>query len=93
MSLYLFAGFGLGTILIGAHVGVCWRDRVEPLLTVAMQLMVNGLGFVAGIRVIYLCITAHSLGPFEGDDRIYLAMGGIALIWVSASSAYELLWE
>jgi hypothetical protein len=90
---YLLAGFGLGVLLVLTHVGLSLRDRVEPAMSAAIGLMVSGLGVVTGIRIVIICLTAHSLGPFHGEDQVYLAFGGIAVLWISVSSAWKLMWE
>jgi hypothetical protein len=93
MSGYLLAGFGLGLIFVVAHLVLSYLFGVEPLLSVAVLLIVSAVGVAVGIRIIVLCITNGSLGPFHGEDQVYLAVGGFALVWVSAASVWALLWE
>jgi len=52
----------------------------------------SAIGFVIGLRIIVLCSTKDDLGPFEGDDRIYIVLGGLALGWLSAQQYRGLLW-
>lgn len=52
----------------------------------------SAIGFVIGMRILVLCCTKDDLGPFEGDDRIYIVLGGLALVWLSAQQYRDLLW-
>lgn len=52
----------------------------------------SAIGFVIGLRIIALCCTKGDLGPFEGDDRIYIVLGGLALVWLAAQQYRSLLW-
>jgi hypothetical protein len=93
LSGYLLAGFLLGAALIIGHVVLSLRLGITPLLDIAVLLMVSGLGVAGGTRIVVLCISADSLGPFHAEDRVYLALGGVALIWVSISTAWTSLRE
>lgn len=52
----------------------------------------SAIGFVIGLRIIVICCTKDHLGPFEGDDRIYIVLGGLALVWLAAQQYRGLLW-
>lgn len=88
MSGYLIAGASLGAVLIICHIGISLYDRVGPRLEMATLLMTSGLGIAGGARIAYLAVSADKLGPFHGEDRVYLALGGLALVWVSIATAW-----
>lgn len=93
MSVYVLGGFTLGLALIAAYIRVATKRGEAPDLTVAVILMLSALSVTTGIKVIVLCVTADSVKPFTEEDRIYIALGGIALLWVSLmsiSSAFQI---
>ena len=53
---------------------------------------VSAVGFVIGAHIFVICCSHDDLGPFKGDDRIYIALGGIALMWLAWEQVRELIW-
>jgi hypothetical protein len=86
MSLYLLGGFTLGLLLVAAYISVALRRDERADLTMAVILILSALSVATGLKVIVLCITADTVEPFGEEDRIYIALGGIALLWVSFMS-------
>lgn len=86
MNGYLLAGFILGGVLIAVRVGIGIKQKKRPGLETAVILMISALSIATGVKVIKICITADSLRPFADEDRVYIALGGIALIWVSVGT-------
>jgi len=83
---YLLAGFSLGLLLIAAYVRAAVRRDERPELALAIVLMLSALTIASGVKVIVLCVTAATVKPFADEDRVYIALGGIALLWVSLIS-------
>ncbi len=81
MHWYLVAGFVLGALLILAH---AVRARGDAQLERAVVLFLAGVTIPIGGRLIYVATTAKQLHPFDTEERIYIVIGGIAMIWVSA---------
>jgi hypothetical protein len=86
LSAYVLGGFTLGLLLIAAYIRVATKSGETPDLSVGVILMLSALSVATGIKVIVLCVTADSVEPFTEEDRIYIALGGIALLWVSSMS-------
>jgi len=91
MSGYLLAGFVLGIVLIAARIWIGVKEKTRPGLESAVILMVSALSVATGVKVIKICVTADSLKPFADEDRVYIALGGLALIWVSVATIFSAL--
>ena len=81
MSAYLAGGLIFGGALILGHLA---KSRRDAELESAGLLLICGVGVSTGLRLIVVCAKYTSLGPFGQEDRVYIILGGIALIWVSA---------
>jgi hypothetical protein len=44
-----------------------------------------------GIHVVYISTTAHELKPFDTEERVCIALGGIALVWVSIQTIINMI--
>lgn len=55
----------------------------KPELSQAIGLFLAANGVAAAIRLFVLVYTARSLGALNETDRIYLAVGAIAAMWIS----------
>lgn len=86
MNGYLLVGFILGAILIAVRVALGVKCNRRPGLENAVVLMISALSIATGVKVIKICVTADSLKPFADEDRVYIALGGLALIWVSVGT-------
>jgi hypothetical protein len=89
MNGYLLAGFLLGAGLIVAYVSAAARRGSGPRLETAAGLLLSAVGICAGVKVIKICVVAGSLAPFADEDRVYIALGGLALIWVSCQTIWN----
>lgn len=92
IALYQGAAIAVG---IGAVVAYAIAERIrkqEPELEGVFVIALSGAAMVLGIRIIYLCCSSDDLGPFHGDDVIYIVFGGGALIWVSGQQIRSLIW-
>lgn len=91
MNSYLLAGFIIGAALIAIHIAVGIMRKQGPRLEGAVVLMISALSIATGVKVIKICITASSLKPFADEDRVYIALGGLALIWVSVGTILAIM--
>jgi hypothetical protein len=89
MSGYLLAGFVLGMVLIGVYLWRSARGGGKPRLETAAGLLLSAVGVCTGGKVIKICVVAHSLAPFADEDRVYIALGGLALVWVSCQTIWN----
>ena len=89
MTVYIAAGFGLGLLVIVFHVIRSRERRQQARLERAVELLLASQGVTAGVRLMAICITAKNLAPFSNEDRVYVFIGGLALIWASAVSLWK----
>lgn len=83
MSVYLAAGLACGVLCVIAYIVAANRRNESPSLETAVVIVISAVGVVVGGKVIYLCVKEQDLGPFGGEDAVYIVLGGLALIWVS----------
>ena len=86
MSGYVLAGVIAGLLLTAVHVVNSVRVGRSPSFETAAQLVLSGVGVGTGLKVLKICITADTLRPFSDGDRVYILLGGFALIWISVST-------
>lgn len=81
---YLFWGSVFGAFLIVCYVLIAGgTPDKKPELSQAIGLFLAANGVAAAIRLFVLVYTARSLGALNDTDRIYLAVGAIAAMWIS----------
>jgi len=85
---YLLVGVGLGVVSLIVY---AVRDRRKAKLERAVPLFLSVVALPVGVHVIYLSATAHELKPFDTEERVYIALGGVALIWVSIQTILNLI--
>lgn len=92
MSVYLASGIGLGVILIAVYVYRAWPD---PDLQVGVQIFIAAVGVSSGVKLFVAAVTtsAADIKPLGNEDRAYIILGAIALVWVSALFAIRTLVE
>lgn len=84
LGAYLTAGFIIGLILVLLYaLAAIGTPGVRPNLSRAIGLFLAANGITASIRLFVLVATARSLGALSQTDRIYLAVGAIAAMWIS----------
>lgn len=86
MSGYVLAGVIAGLFFTVIHIAESVRTGKQPRLEVAAQFILSGVGVGIGLKVLKICVTADTLQPFSEGDRVYILLGGLALIWVSVST-------
>lgn len=87
----MISGFLLGGILTGGAAAVLYllvrllrKDAPQPNLEELSIVFLNGIGLVAATRLFTLVFSAtFAIGD---TDRAYLAVGGIAVFWISSKS-------
>jgi hypothetical protein len=89
VSGYVLAGLGLGLVLTLAHIIVCIRRGRRPALESAVVLIISAVGLGTAGKVLKICITADDLEPFANKDRVYIFLGGVALLWVSVEAIWN----
>jgi hypothetical protein len=81
---YLVGGLVLGGVLVPTY--VIRRRHDSPKLEVAVTLFISGVAIATGVKLIAVCATASNIKPFGTEDRVYIVIGGLALIWVSVQT-------
>lgn len=89
--------FSLLAVALYAVVALCKRRK--PDLSTAINILISAGGIIVGIRLIGFAVTgqlkllalpqSESFWTITLDDAPILAIGGLALIWVSL----ELIWD
>lgn len=65
----------------------------RPDLGKAVALFLAANGITASIRLFALVLTAESLGALNQADRVYVAIGGIAALWLSMETIVRIFTE
>jgi low affinity Fe/Cu permease len=86
LSGYVLAGVIAGLLLSVVHIVASMQAGRSPSFETAAQLVLSGVGVGTGLKVLKICITADTLQPFSDGDRVYILLGGFALIWLSVST-------
>lgn len=92
IAFYQGAAIGAALLAVVAYEVSARIRKDESKLEGVFVIGLSAVGLVLGVRIIVLCWTSDDLGPFEGDDVIYIVLGGIALIWVSGQQIRALIW-
>ncbi|EDN69313.1 membrane protein [Beggiatoa sp. PS] len=87
MSWIHLAAVLLGSFLVSFYVGIELSQRKMPDLGKAVLIFLAASGIVAGIKVIILSF----LDTIPEGDKLYVFVGGVAVMWVSITSMGELL--
>jgi hypothetical protein len=85
MSTYLAVGIGTGIFFALIYVVEATRRKIRPNLEDAVLIVIGAVGLAVAGKVVYICISSSNLGPFQGEDAVYICLGGFALAWVSAN--------
>jgi len=66
------------------------NDRSPSLQGVINIVLACGAGSAA-LRLAYVAWTASDADfkPFDGEDRVYVFLGGVALLWVTAAEIFR----
>jgi hypothetical protein len=86
LSGYVLAGVIAGLLFTALHIVESIRKGGQPSFEVAAQFVLSGMGVGIGLRILKICVTADTLQPFSDDDRVYIMLGGLMLIWISVST-------
>lgn len=46
---------------------------------------------IAGVRLVVVAITSANLGPFRPEDRLFIPVAGLGLIFVSGKEIVEVI--
>lgn len=89
LDAYTVGGLGLAAALVVAYVVLRARRRQDwPDVSDIISIVATSTGVIAGVRLAVVAITAHDLGPFESQDRVFIPLAGVTLILVSSRLIY-----
>lgn len=83
--LSLSFGFVLGAIGVASYVVIACLRRKVPVLGEAAVVFMSFPGIIGGIGVFLRTIDEEN-NHADSDERTYLALAGITMIWVSVSA-------
>jgi len=90
MDIFFLLSIVFGVVLIVIYVYKTLRNphiNKEPDLADGVVLFLSGAGISAGIKVCYIAIALDSnICIAIGNERTYIFLGGIAVIWVSVQT-------
>ena len=90
---FLLVGVVLSTIFIFIYLYIKLRNGGRGLsLGDAVALFLSGSGISAGIKVCYLGLYAAQ-NTVIGDERVYVILGGLSVIWVSIETVYKTIYS
>ena len=91
MDHYLIGGVVFGVIGILALLCISlFKAKSKPSLAEGVVVFLTSAGLVAGIKVCILALNPDVLTEVE-NERIYVFLGGLAVIWVSIDSVWTTL--
>jgi hypothetical protein len=88
---WLVGGLALGVAAIIVYlILVATSGETAELLTGA-RLFLSAVLVVAGVKLGYLVVSTdeNKLGPFKGEDRLYIVIGAIVMMWVACADVYR----
>jgi hypothetical protein len=91
LSEYVLAGLILAGVIIAGLFGLSLRPNWKPpTLTTAVVVILAAGGVPGGIKVAETSLTAKDdeLKPFTDEERTYIFLGGVALVWVSLDTLW-----
>jgi hypothetical protein len=89
---YIYGGLALALVLAVWYVAHCaWKRHAWPEVGDLVFLFTTSTAIIAGLRLVIIAFFANDLGPFRGEDRIFIPLAGFALILVSARELYKVL--
>ncbi len=86
----LTTSLALGGVLVVVYVVVACLRREKPVLSDAGTVFVSASGVIGGINVFVRCLDEIT-SPVQGEERIYFAFAGLAMIWLSVAAVLEAL--
>ena len=90
-SLFL-TGIILSAISISIYFYITIRsDQRKPQLVDAVTLFLSGNGISAGMKVCYMGLYEQQCNI--GDEKLYIILGGFAVIWVSIETIYKIIFD
>lgn len=89
---FLLTGIILSAIFISLYLYITVRnDERESKLGDAVTLFLSGNGLSAGVKVCYLGLYGKQCTI--GDEKVYIILGGFAVIWVSIETIYKIIYN
>lgn len=88
MPVYTFWGCIAGLVVSGVY--VLWaltKTKTKPELGDASEIILAGLLGSGGVKLLVLALGPHEIGPLEAEDRGYLFVGSVAVLWVAGVTA------
>ena len=90
-SLFLM-GIILSAIFISIYLYITIKsDQRVPQLGDAVTLFLSGNGVYAGVKVCYMGLYEQQCNM--GDEKLYIILGGFAVIWVSIETIYKIIFD
>ena len=92
-DLYSIVGVALGLMGIISLFVAAWKfNRPKPTLAEGLVTFLTAAALSAGVKVCVLAFDKKAL--IAGDsERLYVFLGGLAVIWISADAVWKILTE
>jgi hypothetical protein len=87
-DIFFLLGVFCGMVLIVIYVVQALRVKKTPDLADGVMLLLSGATLSTGVK---LCYIAFNPPTSLGDDRTYIVIGGVAVIWVSIQTIAKIL--
>jgi hypothetical protein len=91
MDFFFFLGVFCGLLLIAVYIIQIFREPINckmPDLADGVVLFISGAAIAASIKVCYI---AFDPAIPIGDERTYIVLGGVAVIWVSIQMLVKII--
>jgi len=93
MDIFFLLSIFFGVALIVVYIYQTLRNpciKKEPDLADGVVLFLSGAGVAAGIKVCYIAFDSNACSAI-GDERTYIFLVGIAVIWVSVQMIVKII--
>ncbi len=97
MNFYVLGGLSVGLFALAWYFYLCWKNRKDPQIGVALQLLISGVSASGGFKICRCAFSsdfrvAIAKVPYmTGDDAVYFLLGGFALLWFSIEAIWRKL--
>jgi hypothetical protein len=91
LSAYVLAGVLIAVVLVAAYVALSLRRATAPppKLETAVTIVLSATAVASGAKVGVIAVTESDLEPFTGEDRVFIFLGSLALVWVSVAQVWK----
>jgi hypothetical protein len=85
-NIALYILIGVGIIISTVYFILCYHNKLKPAFPSIVTFFVSSVGINAGLKVCILTFDKIKITNLSENERIYIFIGGLAVIWASVTS-------